>query len=134
MAQQGLFSSWQIETMSFSGREVSFDLSALINIAPRKKAESTTESLMYSEAHEFLEDKFELIESLRDVVIDSIDMLSEQDRYIIEAIVYEQITFDELSKRLGVSSVHAWRLYKGAQEKLKTILLNNSIITDYLNG
>jgi RNA polymerase sigma factor (sigma-70 family) len=89
---------------------------------------------MYSEAHEFLDDDFETINNLREIVINAIDELSQQDRFIIEAIAYEQITYEELSKRLGVSSVHAWRLYKTAQENLKNILLQNQSVLDYLNG
>lgn len=72
------------------------------------------------------------IESLRNIVVYCIDMLSEQDRFIIEAINYEQVTYDQLGKRLGCSNVHAWRLKQDAYKNLMTLLLEHSVIKDYL--
>ena len=62
------------------------------------------------------------------------ELLSDEDKFIIEAYNSERITYDALSKRLGVSIPHAWRLRKDAYAKLKAIMLQNDSIIKYLKG
>jgi RNA polymerase sigma factor (sigma-70 family) len=73
------------------------------------------------------------LEDLRDAVKDAIEYLSPQDRFIVEAIYYEQITYEVLGERLGVSNVHAWRLAKAAIKNLQTQLITNEYVNDYLD-
>jgi RNA polymerase sigma factor (sigma-70 family) len=81
----------------------------------------------------FFENDSNDLEDLRDAVKDAIDYLSPQDIFIIEAIYYEQVTYEVLGERLGVSNVHAWRLTKTAIKNLQERLLSNEYVTDYLN-
>jgi len=73
------------------------------------------------------------LEELRDAVKDAIEYLSPQDRFIIEAVFYEQVTYEVLGERLGVSNVHAWRLANAAKKNLQTRLLTNEYVNDYLD-
>lgn len=68
----------------------------------------------------------------KEAVIDCIDMLTEQDQFIINAIVYEGLNYRMLSERLGVSTAHAWRLYHDALDNMKQLLLFDERITSYL--
>lgn len=79
-----------------------------------------------------IETSSEEIDALRNVVVYCIDMLSEQDRFIVEAINYEQLTYDQLGKRMGISNVHAWRLKQTAFKNLMNLLLEHKIIKEYL--
>lgn len=79
-----------------------------------------------------IETSSEEIDALRNVVVYCIDMLSDQDRFIVEAINYEMLTYEQLGKRLGVSNVHAWRLKQDAYKNLMQLLLENKTIKQYL--
>lgn len=81
----------------------------------------------------FFDDADDTLDELRDAVKTSIEYLCPQDRFIIEAVYYEQITYEALGERLGVSNVHAWRLAKNAIKNLQCQLLTNEYVNDYLN-
>jgi RNA polymerase sigma factor (sigma-70 family) len=81
----------------------------------------------------FFDDQNEELSELREVVRDAVEYLCPQDRFIIEAIYYEQITFEVLGERLGVSNVHAWRLAKTAIKNLQAQLITNEYVNDYLD-
>lgn len=68
----------------------------------------------------------------KEAVIDCIEMLTEQDQFIINAIIYEGLNYRMLSERLGVSTAHAWRLYHDALDNMKQLLLFDERITSYL--
>lgn len=132
MEQQGLFSNWYIEKMSVNGREIPHDIDVLTLLLPSSKPDSEMQAIMESAPGQTIETSSDEIESLRNLVVYCIDMLSEQDRFIIEAINYEQITYDKLGKRLGCSNVHAWRLKQDAYKNLMSLLLEHPIIREYL--
>lgn len=56
-----------------------------------------------------------------------------EDTYVLNAICSEQVTFDVLGGRLGVSRTHAWRLYQRALARLRTLLLNQPEVRERLN-
>jgi DNA-directed RNA polymerase specialized sigma subunit len=118
--------------MSVSGREIPHDIDVLSLLLPSAKPDSEMQALMEAGPGQTIETSNDEIESLRNIVIYCIDMLSEQDRFIIEAINYEQITYDQLGKRMGISNVHAWRLKQDAYKNLMSLLLEHAIIKDYL--
>jgi hypothetical protein len=64
----------------------------------------------------------------KEAVTDCIDTLSAQDRYIIEAVLFERLTFRPLGARLGLSHEHARRLYKKALERLAVPLSQHPTI------
>jgi DNA-directed RNA polymerase specialized sigma subunit len=103
-------------------KEIPFELSSLILLP------STCTKDVYS----FDREGIDKLENLRYCVMDAIDKLSEKDRFIIEAVHYERLTYEELGKRLGCSNVHAWRLTKSAIENLKNMLVQEPTIKEYL--
>lgn len=72
------------------------------------------------------------LQPLREAVASCIEQLDEQDRFIIDALNSEVISLQELGNRLGVSKPHAWRLRNAAYERLKSLLLENTLIRERL--
>lgn len=69
---------------------------------------------------------------IREALLDSMEVMTDQDKFIIDAIYWEMITFEELGNRLGVSTTHAWRLTKAAEKNLKELLMMNTTLRDYI--
>lgn len=74
-----------------------------------------------------------LIQAIRD----ALDRLLPKERYCIDAIYAERITYDELGARLGYKpqlkgSPQAYMLTKMALTHLKDDLMDNPVILDYL--
>ena len=118
--------------MIFSGKEIPYDMFSLLPLVASAKPDSEIQALMEAAPGQNIETSFEEIDSLRNVVVYCIDMLSEQDRFIVEAINYEQLTYEQLGKRLGMSNVHAWRLKQTAFKNLMSLLLEHKVIKEYL--
>jgi len=79
------------------------------------------------------EESLQEIQPLREAVASCIEQLSEQDRFIIDAINSEMISLEALGKRLGVSKPHAWRLRNAAYARLGVLLEANEFIRERLN-
>lgn len=60
-----------------------------------------------------------------DIVSESVNWLGDESQFILRAIFYEGVTYQELGDRLGVSKTHAWRLSKRAVNELKNLLQHN---------
>jgi len=119
-------------TVKVNNREVPFLIDDLLAIAIPPRPEDDWQALMEAvPGNEPAESKTTL-QPLREAVADCIDMLSEQDSFIINAMNSEQITYDELGKRLGVSLTHAWRLRNAAYKNLEQILERHEVIRQYL--
>lgn len=69
---------------------------------------------------------------IKEAVLDCMEMLREQDKFVIDAIIYEQITYPALGERLGVSTPHAWRLTQSAFASLKELILMHSTLREYV--
>jgi DNA-directed RNA polymerase sigma subunit (sigma70/sigma32) len=67
---------------------------------------------------------------VRDAINECVELLDEQDRFVIEAVFFECVSLDVLGERLGVSKTHAWRLRNAALDKLKIILLQNPVVLE----
>ena len=52
----------------------------------------------------FFDDEDDAFNELIDAVRDAVEYLCPQDRFIIESIYYERITFEMLGERLGISN------------------------------
>lgn len=77
------------------------------------------------------EDAVESVEELqpvREAVAHCIEMLNEQDRFIVDAVNSEVVSYEELGRRLGVSKPHAWRLKNAAYDRLKVLLTMHPVI------
>lgn len=72
------------------------------------------------------------LQPLREAIAECIEKLSDEDRFIIDAINSEVVSLQELGDRLGVSKPHAWRLRNAAYERLKLVMLDNTIIRERL--
>lgn len=60
------------------------------------------------------------------------EAMSDEDTYVLNAIQFEDITFDELASRLGVARSTGWRLHKRALRRLRTLLLNHQPVRERL--
>jgi len=69
---------------------------------------------------------------IKEALLDCMEMLVDQDQFVIDAIIYEQITYPKLAERLGVSTPHAWRLTQTAFANLKELLLMHSTLRDHV--
>ena len=79
------------------------------------------------------------VSPLRQAVMDCVDALSPKDKYCIDAIYSERITYAELGERLGYKpqksgSPQAFMVTKAALANLKDLMLENPIIREYLWG
>lgn len=72
------------------------------------------------------------LQPLREAIAECIEKLSDEDRFIIDAINSEVVSLQELGDRLGVSKPHAWRLRNAAYERIKMHMLENTIIRERL--
>ena len=118
--------------MEYNPREISVDISRLAFLFPSAQPEDEYQALM--EAKPFDEPVISRQEMgpLRDIIADCIDMLPQQDRYIVEAIIYEQVSLVELGKRMGISGPHTWRLRNEAYNKLRELLMVDERILDII--
>ena len=132
MGLSDLSYNWQKTKMSVNGKEIPYDVFKLTFLMPAARPDNEMQALMEAAPGQAIETSNDEIDLLRSIVIYCIDMLSEQDRYIIESINYEQITYEQLGKRLGMSNVHAWRLKQDAYKRLMTLMLEHKVIKDYL--
>jgi hypothetical protein len=123
---------WQKTKMPVNGKEIPYDVFKLTFLMPAARPDNEMQALMEAAPGQTIETSNDEIDLLRSIVVYCIDMLSEQDRYIIESINYEQITYEQLGKRLGMSNVHAWRLKQDAYKRLMDLMLENKVIRDYL--
>jgi RNA polymerase sigma factor (sigma-70 family) len=64
------------------------------------------------------------------IVEEALTALPDESQWILQAIFYERITYEELGQRLGVSKPHAWRLTQRAVNQLKQLLINNPTLKD----
>ena len=118
--------------MELNNREVPFDIDDLIAISLKPRPENEWQALMEAVPGNAPTESKDALQIIREAVVDCIDMLSEQDKYIIDAMNSEQITYDELDKRLGTSLTHAWRLRHAAYKNLEQILERHEVIRQHL--
>ena len=118
------------KTMDFNNKEIPLTFDELSHLVPAGVPDNPFQALMETAPGGNVPLSYEEIIDFKEAIIDCIDMLSEQDRFIIDAVTYERVTFAELGSRLGVSSVHAWRLYNGALKNLKQIMSMHDVFTD----
>ena len=89
----------------YSNRPV-VPIEALMNTAPFQDAE---ESLIE-------------LQPLREAVAVCIEELNEEDRWIINGIMSESLSLQQIAKQLGVTKTHVWRLRNRAFERLQNIM------------
>lgn len=75
-----------------------------------------------------IEESIEELQPVIDAVDDAVHLLDEQDKFIVNALNSEQISYEALGKRLGVSKTHAWRLTAVVYARLHVLLKVKPII------
>ena len=118
--------------MELNNREVPFLIDDLLAISLKPRPDNDWQALMEAAPGDEPIQSRDALQPLREAVADCMDMLSDQDRMIIDAFNSERITYDELGKRLGVSLTHAWRLRGAAYDNLEQLLLMHGTIRKYL--
>ena len=101
-----------LQSHDFGGRRPQTEMEALMQAPPGYEPEMSVEE----------------IQPLREVVAQCIDLLSEQDQYVVNAINSERVTLQELGDRLGISRMHASRLRDAAFGRLKEIMIMHPVI------
>ena len=110
--------------MSYTSRDIPFDTEELMDLLVNYyQPENEYEALMQAAPFEEPTIPKSYIDEIYDIVLDCLEVLLDQDKFIILAINYEQITYEELGLRLGVSGTHAWRLKQIAYKHLEEVLL-----------
>lgn len=85
---------------SFGGRELPFDMDILLALRPTGRAETDIQALMETPPGHVPEPSKQALQPIREAVADCIDSLHPEDKFIIDSLMSEQITFAELGKRL----------------------------------
>lgn len=121
--------------MTYSdGKEIPFEMDDLLDLLPLAQPENEYQALMEAlPGHEPATPKT-TINELVDVVRECMEFLLPQDLYIVHAIAYERITYEELGERLGTSAPHAWRLKQIAYQHLGEILVIDGRIKRYFSS
>lgn len=125
--------SWEFSSsMSYNKREFPVDIDDLMNILSNYQPENEYQALMESAPFQEPVRHKSLINEAQDIVLDCLEVLLDQDKFIIQAINYEQVSYEVLGQRLGVSATHAWRLKQIAYRHLEEVLTIDGRISKIL--
>lgn len=115
---------WQFtKVSSYSNREIPLDIDTILDLVSGYEPENEYQALMEAPPGAEVATPKTYVNEAKEIVRDCIELLLPQDEYIIHAIHYERITYEELGARLGCSGPHAWRLTQIAHQHLGEVLL-----------
>jgi len=117
-----------------SNKEVPLTPYHEVTIRGPRRPETPIEALMQAAPGEDVRESVEELQPFREAVASCIDQLSEQDRFIIDAVNTEMISLEELGERLGVTKTHAWRLRNSAMDSLRKIMLQDPTVLERLRN
>ena len=117
-----------------SNKEVPLTPFHEVTIRGPRRPETPIEALMQAAPGENVRESVEELQPFREAVASCIDKLSEQDRFIIDAVNTEMISLEELGERLGVTKTHAWRLRNSAMDNLRKIMLQDPTVLERLRN
>lgn len=70
-----------------------------------------------------------------DIIAETVESLSPQDKEIVVGVYYMRMTFEELAAHIGTKAKsHAWRKHKQAMENFETALKNNPRFQNYMEN
>ena len=72
------------------------------------------------------------LQPLREAVVDCIDRLSPEDRFLLEATHIERTTVRALAARIGLHKSYTYRLVKRAESRLRDECLGHPVLLAYL--
>jgi len=127
--------SWHFSsTVQYNNKEIPVNMDALMELASTYQPEDEYQALMEAKPFEEPETPKNVCNILQEIISECLEILLDQDKFIILAINYEQITYEELGQRLGISGVHAWRLKQIAYKHLQEVLMIDGRILALLNN
>ena len=81
-------------------RELPLDTEEIERIPDLTRPESFIQAIMQTVPGEHAASSNEEPNLIREALLDSMELMTDQDKFIIDAIYWEMITFEELSNRL----------------------------------
>ena len=81
-------------------RELPLDTEEIARIPDLTKPESFIQALMQTVPGENIASSNEEPNLIREALLDSMELMTDQDKFIIDAVYWEMITFEELGSRL----------------------------------
>lgn len=72
------------------------------------------------------------LQPLREAVVDCVDALCDEDRFLLEATHVERVTVRALAERIGLHKSHTYRLVKRAEVRLRDQCLQHPAVLAYL--
>lgn len=121
-------------SVPISRKEVPVDIAEVSNLPDLSQPKTAWQALMQAMPNQEAELSKDVPNPINSAIVDCVDMLCEQDRFIINAIIWEQVTLSVLGDRLGVSTPHASRLRDAAYENLKQLLFMHDTLREYLSN
>ena len=88
----------------------------------RRIPENPIQALMEADFGQEPEESSEELEPLREIVADAVDLLPEEDKWVINAVYSEQLSLQQIADQLGVSKTHVFRIRNRALKALKAML------------
>ncbi len=69
---------------------------------------------------------------LLDIITETVELLSPQDKEIVVGVYYMRMTFEELAEHIGTKAKsHAWRKHKQALDRFTQLLQENPKFIEY---
>jgi RNA polymerase sigma factor (sigma-70 family) len=96
---------------------------------PRSVSESLLQALPNAEPIRSAEENYHL----REVVVGALDILNEEERWIVNALLFERLSLRQAGYVLGIPKTTLARRRDKILEKLKQHLLKQTTIKEYLN-
>ena len=98
----------------------------------RERAINDTEALMQADAFDDPGLSLLALEVLREAVVDCIELLSDRDQFVIEAIWFERITVRELAARMGICKSRTHEIACRAVKRLGAHCATHPAIAAYV--
>ena len=72
--------------------------------------------------------------ALREIVLDSLSVLSEEEAWLLNALLFERLSLREVQRAIGIPKTTVARYRDKILAKLRVSLADNPAIRDYLSG
>lgn len=94
----------------------------------RRGPENPLQALMESMPNTGPEESVIELEPVREAVAEAVDMLTEEEQWVINALYSEQLSMSKVGKQLNVSKTHVFRIRNRALLKLQSLLQSHPTI------
>lgn len=76
----------------------------------------------------------EEVEALREAIIDAYDSLSEKERFVCDAELFERLSLSQVGERIARSKTQSRRIRVKAMEHLRELLKDHPLVKERLRG